>query len=122
MEGTTRGAGLYQQVKKVLQSLYNPIQTLAGLVTDGAPSTIWRKSGVSSLITSDVKNTKNSSMIMSLLDKPRKMCAKSLKVMNVVMIVSKLVNFVMSKGMNHRQFKEFLSNTESEYRNALYST
>jgi hypothetical protein len=42
------------------------------------------------------------------------LCAvKSLK-MNVVTVVPKLVNFVRSNGMNHRQFKDYLSGMESE--------
>jgi hypothetical protein len=38
------------------------------------------------------------------------MCAKSLNMKNVVALVSELV-----KEMNNCQFKDFLSDTESEY-------
>jgi hypothetical protein len=48
------------------------------------------------------------------------MCAKSLKMTNAVTVVSKLVNFVRSNGMNHRQFKYFYRDLEYEYGDALF--
>jgi len=47
------------------------------------------------------------------------MCAKALEMTNVVTEVSKLANFVRSKGMNQRQYKNFLSDMESEYGDSL---
>jgi hypothetical protein len=47
---------------------------------------------------------------------------KFLKMTNVVTVVSKLVNLVRSKGMNYLQFKDFLSDMESEFGNVLYHT
>jgi hypothetical protein len=44
--------------------LNNPIQKLAGLVTDGVPSTVERMSGASLPITNDVKNTTNLDLII----------------------------------------------------------
>jgi hypothetical protein len=54
---------------------------------------------------------------MSLLYTPRK-----IKTTNVIAAVSKLVNFVRSKGLNHQQFKDFLSDMESKYGDALLYT
>jgi hypothetical protein len=48
---TSTGTHLYEEVKKMLQSLSTPIQNKDGLVTDGAPSMAERNSGVSSFIT-----------------------------------------------------------------------
>jgi len=41
---------------------------------------------------------------------------------NVITIVSKFVSFVRSKRTNRRQFKDFLSNMESEYGDAFHRT
>jgi len=75
-----------------------------------------RNGGESMLISNDVKNTRNRDLIIchSLLHQEN-LFTKSLKVENVVTIVSKLVNFVTSKGMNNRQFKNFMRDMNSEY-------
>jgi hypothetical protein len=46
----------------------------------------------------------------------------SLKMTNVVTVISKFLNFVRSKGTNHRKFKYFLGDMESEYEDAPYCT
>jgi hypothetical protein len=40
--------------------------------------------------------------------------------LNVATVVSTFVNFIRKKEMNHRQFKDVFSGTESEYRGVLY--
>jgi hypothetical protein len=59
IERTTTSEDLHDEIKKVLQKLNTPIQKLFGVVTDGAPSMAGKNSGLSSLITKDVKNTTN---------------------------------------------------------------
>jgi hypothetical protein len=89
-------------------------------VTDEVPRMSGRNSGMSSLITNDVKNiTDHDLIICHCLIHHENMCAKSLKMTNVVTVVSKFVNFIMSKGINHHQFKDFWSDMESEYRDVL---
>jgi hypothetical protein len=39
------------------------------------------------------------------------LCAKFITIDNVVTIVAELVEYMRSKGLNHRQFKEILSDT-----------
>jgi hypothetical protein len=89
----TTGADLhvYEEVKKALQSLDNPIQKLTGLVTDVTPSMPVRASGVSSLprLTSDVKNL----IMYHCLIHHENLCAK---LTNAVTVISKLVNFIRS--------------------------
>jgi hypothetical protein len=41
---------------------------------------------------------------------------------NVVTVVAKLVNYIRSKGLNHRQFQQFLSDMDSENGDVLYYT
>ena len=42
--------------------------------------------------------------------------AKSLKYDEAMKIVIKVVNFIRTTGLNHRQFREFLSSLKSEVR------
>jgi hypothetical protein len=50
------------------------------------------------------------------------LCAKSVKITNVVTVVAKLVNYIRSQGLNHRQFQQFLSDMDSENGDVLYYT
>jgi hypothetical protein len=48
--------------------------------------------------------------------------AKSVKMTNVVTVAAKLVFYIRSKGLNHLQFQQFLSDVDSENRDVLYYT
>ena len=43
------------------------------------------------------------------------LCAKSLKMENVMSVVTKTVNFIRSKGLRHRQFQNLLSCLEADF-------
>ena len=45
------------------------------------------------------------------------LCAKSLKLKEIMANVIKTMNFIISLGQNHRQFQEFLRETEVEFGN-----
>lgn len=118
----TLNAGIYE-VKKVLRSLDVPMQKPYGLVTDVAPGVVGRNSGVSMVITNGVKNiTSHDLIIFHCLMHQENLYTKCLKMMNVLKVVSKLVNFIRSEGLNHRRFKYFLSDVECKYGHSPYYT
>ena len=43
------------------------------------------------------------------------LCSKSLQMKEVMDLVVKTVHFIRSHGLNHRQFKSFLVDMDSEY-------
>lgn len=43
------------------------------------------------------------------------MCAKSLNFKEIMAVVVKTVNFILSRGLHHCQFQEFLKEIEAEY-------
>jgi hypothetical protein len=45
-----------------------------------------------------------------------------MKITDVVTDVAKLIKFFRSKGLNHRQFQQFLSDMDSENGDVLYYT
>jgi len=49
------------------------------------------------------------------------LCGKALK-MDVMHIVMKTVNFIRAKGLNHRQFQEFLKSMDGDYGDIIYFT
>ena len=48
------------------------------------------------------------------------MCAKSLKLKEVVDVVVKTVNLILSRELNHRQLKQFLVLTQAEFGDLTY--
>jgi hypothetical protein len=99
-----------------------PIYKLVGVVTDGAPSMAEKNSGLSSLIMKDMKNTTCRDLFVHhCLIHQENLCAKFVKMTNAVTVVAKLVNFITSKGLNHRQLLQFLSDMDSETGDVLYT-
>ena len=47
------------------------------------------------------------------------MC-KSLRMQEVMRVVVKTVNFVRSRGLNHRQFQQLMEEIDSQYGDLLY--
>lgn len=45
------------------------------------------------------------------------MCEK-----NVTVPIIKVINFIKPRALNHREFKEFLKNLETEYGNVVFNT
>ena len=48
------------------------------------------------------------------------LCAKSLEMQDVMKVVVKVVNLILSRGLNHRQFQELLKEADSQYADLLY--
>lgn len=50
------------------------------------------------------------------------LCSKRIEFQNVMKVVVSTVHFIKSRGLNHRQFKQFLDDIESEYGDLPFST
>ncbi|KAL4009366.1 hypothetical protein ACER0C_003218 [Sarotherodon galilaeus] len=50
------------------------------------------------------------------------LCGKALKMEHVMTIITRAVNFIRAKGLNHRQFKAFLGELDTEYGDLPYHT
>lgn len=48
------------------------------------------------------------------------LCAKTIKLGDVMATVVKTVNIIRARGLFHRQFQEFLSDVDAEYKDLLY--
>jgi hypothetical protein len=89
-------------------------------VIDVAPSVVRRNSGVSPLVTNYVKNRVDCNLIICFyLIKQEDPCPKSVGLTNVVTVVSKLLNFIASKGTSQLQFKDFRRDLKSGYKAAV---
>ena len=52
----------------------------------------------------------------------RNLCGKALKMEHAMSTITRVVNLVRAKGLNHRQFKSFLEEIGLEYRDVPYHT
>ena len=68
--------------------------------------------------TSKVEN--NSVMQFHCVLHQETLCAKYLKMENVMSVVTKTVNFIHSKGLRHRQFQDLLCSLEADFEDVPY--
>ena len=95
------------------------------LATDGAPAMCSSNVGVVGLVKKKLNsleaNEINFISVHCILHQEA-LCSKSLQMKEVMDLVVKTVNFIRSHGLNHRQFKSFLVDMDSEYGELLYHT
>jgi hypothetical protein len=123
MKGTTTGKDLYNELKSMLENLSIPLDKIVGISTDGAPAMASMNVGVAGTLFNDIKNlTLREIFVNHCIIHQQNLCAKILNMPNVTTPVIKLINFLKSRALNHRQFNEFLKDLGSEYGDVIYNT
>uniref|UniRef100_A0ABM5FVD0 General transcription factor II-I repeat domain-containing protein 2A-like n=1 Tax=Pogona vitticeps TaxID=103695 RepID=A0ABM5FVD0_9SAUR len=121
LKDITKARDLYEAVKNTLQPFSLSFADISGIVTDGAPAMIGKRDGLAKLVEDGAIASQNFSMIKShCIVHQENLCAKALNMANVMQVVIKAVNFIMSKGLNHCQFQEFLKFMDAEYEDIIY--
>ena len=99
------------------------LSKLSGITTDGAPSMIGRRQSLGNLLQLEANKVGNDSVMrFRCIIHQENLCAKSLKMQNVMSIVIKTVNFIRSKGLRHREFQELLHSIGADFRDIPYYT
>lgn len=123
LKNTTKSVDLYEAVKATLARFSLTIDNLYGIVTDGVPAMVGKKERLTKLIEDDPKKIGNLRFIKyHCIIHQENLCATTLKMDNVMNVVIKTINFIRSKGLNHRQFQEFLNTLETSYGDIVYFT
>ena len=121
MKNTTTGPDI---LKALLQCLAaKNFSRLVSITTDGVPSMVRKNKGAVSLLQKHMKNNEiNNNNIVKLqcLIHQEALCAKVASLKNILDVVLKTVNFILSRGLNHRQFRQLLLEAESQYDDLLY--
>ena len=125
LKGTTTGSDIFQALEKCIEKYGLPWDKLVSLATDGAPSMCSQNVGVVGLVKNKLNSLEtigiNCTSIHCILHQEA-LCSKSLQMKEVMDVVVKTINFIRSRGLNHRQFTSFLADMDSEYGELLYHT
>ncbi|XP_069764237.1 general transcription factor II-I repeat domain-containing protein 2A-like [Narcine bancroftii] len=117
MHGTTTGKEIFEEVSKCLNEMMLPWDKLVGLATCG------QKSGLVGRIREKMReNHAGELTVYHCIIHEEALCGKALKMEHIMNTVTRVVNFIRAKGLNHRQFKSFLEELGSEYGDVPYHT
>ena len=95
---------------------------LVCVTTDGAPAMIGQKKGTASLLVRHYEAGGHTQPIhkMHCIIHQEAMCAKTANLVDVVSVVVKVVNFVLSRSLNHRQFHALVDEVDVQCGDLLY--
>ena len=123
IKDTTRGSDLLEGVMATIKRLGLSLSKLSGITTDGAPSMIGRRQGLGNLLQLEANKVGNDSVMrFHCIIHHENLCAKSLKMQNVMSVVIKTVNFIRSKGLRYREFQELLHSIDADFQDIPYYT
>ncbi|KAI6658709.1 General transcription factor II-I repeat domain-containing protein 2-like [Oopsacas minuta] len=122
MKDTTTGADLLEALHRVLRDYNLSLANLTGLTTDGAPAMVGDKRAVVSLIEKEITEFGFPQKLVKThcIIHQEALCAKSFSFQDVMKVVVKIVNYIRSRGLKHRQFKTFLAEMDDWDGDALY--
>ena len=81
------------------------LNNMSGVTIDGAPSMCGSLQGLVKPLQNEASKARNNSVMQfHCVIYQKNLCAKSLKMDNVISVVTKAVNYIRSKGLRHRQF------------------
>ena len=115
MKDTATEANVFESVRKSTTETNLDLSNLIGVTTDGTPTMTGEKKGFVALLQKHIGDKKQLYKLHCIVHQDQ-LCAKSMKFKEIVAVVIKTVNFIISRELNHRQFQEFLRETEAEFR------
>ncbi|PNF27480.1 hypothetical protein B7P43_G08243 [Cryptotermes secundus] len=92
--------------------------TTTGITTDGAQSMTGTKSGFVGIFNQEYPE--NNVVFLHYVIHQDALRRSALDMKPVLDVIVKLVNAIRSRGLTHRQFREFLDSMQSEYSDLLY--
>jgi hypothetical protein len=123
-EGSIMGAELYEQVMRVFKKVNLNLNKLQGITTGAAPAMVGEKNGLTALIRGEMeKRTGQAShlVLRHCIVHEQSLCSKAITMSHVMNTVVSTVNFIRSRSLSHRQFRELLIYIEADYEDVIYS-
>ena len=122
LKGTTTGADILKDVLECLEENKLDLKKLVSVTKDGAPAMVGMRKGFVSLLEKHIKEAGFQNQIIKIhcIIHQEALCAKYLEMKEVMNVVVKVVNLILSKGLKHRQFQQLLLEVDSQYSDLLY--
>ncbi|XP_023254026.1 general transcription factor II-I repeat domain-containing protein 2B-like [Seriola lalandi dorsalis] len=117
MTDTTTAADIFTALVRTLDRVGVDWSRAVSLATDGAPSMTGEKAGVVTKFREKVQTSNGGLEFWTFhcILHQEALCCKSLKMDNVMEVVVRTVNFIRSRGLNHRQFDSPLREKDHNY-------
>ncbi|XP_049430459.1 general transcription factor II-I repeat domain-containing protein 2-like [Epinephelus fuscoguttatus] len=114
---------MFQVLSDSLEKAALSWKSLVGITTDCAPSMIGRKNGLVALVQKKLEEEgADSAISLHCIIHQQALCSRCLKFDNVMSVVVKCINFIRSRGLQHRHFRAFLEEINASYGDVLYFT
>ncbi|XP_023240003.1 general transcription factor II-I repeat domain-containing protein 2A-like [Centruroides sculpturatus] len=116
LSGQTRGEDIANAVQKCLEDNKINLNKIISIATDGARSMTGKNKGATTILQSKINH--KILMFHCIL---HQVCAQTFpaEIVEVMNLVIKIVNSILSKALYHRQFTEFLNEMETQYSDLL---
>ncbi|XP_033606232.1 general transcription factor II-I repeat domain-containing protein 2B isoform X1 [Cryptotermes secundus] len=123
LRGTTTGEDIFKEVEEMLTKYNLKWNQLKCVTTDGGKNMSGTgKCLVGSIYTACENARCTRPMFINCIIHQHVLCGKYLNLSCVLEPVVSTVNFIRSRGLNHRHFRDFLSEVEAEYPDLPYHT
>ena len=123
LTGTTTANDIYSAIEELITHYELNWNKFCSITTDGAPSMVGKKSGVVAKIKDKISNESDSKFVgIHCIIHQESLASKVLKMDHVMKPVIKTVNFIRSKGLNHREFSNFLNDIDDRFTDIPYFT
>jgi glutaredoxin-related protein len=123
LKGTTTSEDIFETFNTVFGRFGLKWSSLSGICTDGAPAMVGARKGLIGMVherTIELQIHPENLTNFHCIIHQQNLCAKSIKSTNVMEVVVAIINFIKSRALNHRQFKEYLADLFSDYDYASY--
>ena len=118
----TRGEDIFIAVKNACICSGLDLKYLRGICTDGAPAMTGNQQGFVTRFSDYVSNEYNNKELISLhcIIHQEALCAQSIALNTILKDVNRIILFIRTNALHHRQFREILCSTETSVKDIFY--
>ncbi|KAG0708050.1 General transcription factor II-I repeat domain-containing protein 2 [Chionoecetes opilio] len=122
LHGTTTGQDIFDAVLQCVKQHSLNLSHLVCVTTDGAPAMTGKKKGAASLLVRHCEAARHTQPIHKVhcIIHQESLCSKSANLTDVMSVVVKVVNSILSRSLNHRQFQALTDEVNAHYGDLLY--
>lgn len=124
MHDITKRQDIFKKVEQGLHDYGLAMSKLAFLCTDGAADMVDRHNGVAVKVRTKIENPHSNSSFAHFhcIIHQQNLCSKIVKLDHVLCLVTKTVNYIRGRTLNHRQFSQLLVDMDNQFNDDSFYT